>query len=233
MLREGVRFPGQDDDTRHLIGLGDAEGVALPVDDKHTAPGTAQLGVPGLAGLPWRVQRERQGDNAGRADLTRRAAGNPRPVRAAALDKRQASARLPAQHLDELRPGGVLLRRGPRRASAPDPVGLGHQGRHRAQLAGGVAHRQDVGGVRVAARAVGEHDEEGRRAAFRLVKNHVGRSGGGRDLSHVRTVPAPAVNVQAAGTALCSATVFTSGYLVITFRMVTIYSGPTTSGDIS
>ena len=114
MLREGVRFPGQHDDSRHLIGPGNAEGVALPVNDKHTAPGTAQFGVPGLAGLPRRVQRERQGDNAGRADLTRGAAGNPRPVRAAALDKWQASAvprRLPAQHLDDLRPGGVLLRR--------------------------------------------------------------------------------------------------------------------------
>ena len=46
-----MRFPGKDDDARHLIRFRDAEGVTIPVYDKHTSPGAAQLGVTGLARL--------------------------------------------------------------------------------------------------------------------------------------------------------------------------------------
>ena len=93
MLRQGVRFPGKDDHTRHLVRFRDAEGVPFPVDHKHASPGTAQLGVPGLARLPGRVQRERQRDHAGRADLARGPAGHPGPVRPAALHQRHGAPR--------------------------------------------------------------------------------------------------------------------------------------------
>ena len=86
-----MRFPREDDDARHLIWFGDAERVAVPIDDKHAGPGTAQLWVPGLARLPRRVQRERECDDADRAWVMRGTAGNPRTVRAAALG--QAAAR--------------------------------------------------------------------------------------------------------------------------------------------
>src|ERR1700722_7154089 len=125
MLREGVRLPGEDDDIRRLVGFGDPEGGAISVDDKHAGSGTAKFGVPGLAWLPGRGERKREADDAGRDDLTRGSAGDPPPVRATALDERQpytAPRGLPPQRVDELQPRAVLLRRGPGRASAPDPV---------------------------------------------------------------------------------------------------------------
>ncbi len=46
---------------------------------------------------------------------------------------------------------------------------------------------------------MGEHGEEGRRAAFRLVKDHVGRAGRGRDLLTCAPYRHLAANVQGRG----------------------------------
>ena len=132
-------------------GSGTPNGSRSPLMTSTLVPAPRNSASRDLSGCPGGCSGNASAMTPAAPTCTRGAAGNPRPVRPAALDKRQRGAvprRLPPQHLDELRPGGVLLRRRSRRASAPDPVGLGDQGGRRAERAGGVADREDIGGVR-------------------------------------------------------------------------------------
>jgi len=199
MLREFRAFPRAYDDITHLIGLGDAEGVALPLDDttKKPHPAPAHSWIPGTCRLAPAV-----GSGNARAITPPR-----RPRLALRIQPSPLSRRPHWTSVIELRPAPSSPQQ-PRRVSVPlrasffgaypvaraplDPVGLGYQCRQPPYLAGcgRPAHRQDVGGGPVCLPApMFEHDEEGirgRPSGLSRTRGPVSAAVG--DLSHVRTV---------------------------------------------